>query len=358
MRHPGAQAFTEMRKDGRLAQLSFSDRGIQMKHLPLIYGVLLAMLLVGAIGYLIVLNRPSASLRSMLFPAIFIGLTAVLFTTWFSLKSEEVDARFVSAVFYHKSDKKPLDEHCSDHRAFGGPQFDITLRSFIDEYLPRDENKPSGPSSKNDKEVAEFYQDVVFLNMISLLFRTYAVSWDVRISHKQMGNALATSRVGIEPKPAECHLQWGDFLKSLDSESEFRGLLASFSDKHFVKKVTMPRKTQVQLKISRHERSLVLRNPFVRVSIKMFWAWGPGGGLGDYRWLLGYDDKRSDEFSWLRFEVTCNATFERTRSLHPDMKRYKRWVETMFAEVQYQFDDDMRLNRARDYRDLVSGQNR
>ena len=76
-------------------------------------------------------------------------------------------------------------------------------------------------------------------------------------------------------------------------------------------------------------------------------------GLGDYQWLLGYSNKQNEEFRSEHFEVSCKAECEKFKSGHPDMPRYKRWVETLFAEIQYQLDDKKRLERARDYRDLT-----
>jgi len=61
---------------------------------------------------------------------------------------------------------------------------------------------------------------------------------------------------------------------------------------------------------------------------------------------------QNEEFWSEHFEVICKAEFEKFRSGHPEMPRYKRWVDTMFAEVQEQLDEEKRLKRARDYRDL------
>ena len=115
----------------------------------------------------------------------------------------------------------------------------------------------------------------------------------------------------------------------------------------------VPPKTTVGIETSKYKKMLFLKNPFVEISIA-FTKRGGSEGLGDYQWLLGYNNKENNQFWSEHIEVVCEAKFERLRSGHPEMSRYKKWVQTMLEEIRYQFDDEKRLIRARDYHDLSS----
>jgi len=134
-------------------------------------------------------------------------------------------------------------------------------------------------------------------------------------------------------------------------EDCFGALLSDYVEKHSSGKMTVPPETKGTLLASRNSHQIILTNPFAEVSITIVFQ-GGSVGIGDYTWLLGYDRKKSDEFWSEYFDVNCKVRFRKLRSGHPDIPRYKRWVETIFDETEYQFSDRLRLQRARDYRDL------
>ncbi len=298
-------------------------------------------------------NRNSEALRSKVIPGIAIVLVGALFTIWFSLKSESVDLQFISTLFFHKSDKRPLDEHCRDEHRFGGRQFNIILLNFISNRIEQDPELNKAVFNKDMNKITEFYHDLVFIKLLSRFFWMYVDSWDIQINSVRRGSSFTSSVSPIKPTPDYNSLEWKDFLETLDNNDNFHQLLSSFSKRYFIKKMTIPPKTKVDFITSKYSRTLILTNPFVRVSITIDKR-GGSIGLGDYQWFLGYDNKKSEEFWSEHFEVNCKAKFEKLRSGHPEMTRYRRWVETMFTEVQDQLDDEKRLKRARDYRDLIS----
>ena len=59
-------------------------------------------------------------------------------------ESESVVLQFNSTIFFHKSDKKPLDEHEDRRHAYGGEQFDGRLQDFIRKCIENDENFGKG----------------------------------------------------------------------------------------------------------------------------------------------------------------------------------------------------------------------
>lgn len=315
--------------------------------------IVFLVFLFGVVVYLAFQNRDSVALHSKLIPALVITIVGGFFTIWFSLKSESVDLQFISTIFFHKSDKKPLDEHEDRRHTYGGEQFDVRLQVFLRNHIENDENLKKGDFNKIGDEVRNLYFDMVFIKLFARFFWMYADWWDISINSVRRGNTFTTNIHPIKPDPDCDHIEWKDLLRALDIKSDFSQLLSSFSEDYWIKKMTVPPKTKVDFVTSRDRRALVLTNPFTRVSINIRKRSG-SMGLGDYRWLLGYNNKKSEEFWSEHFEVTCKAKFEKFRSGHPKMARYKRWVETMFAEIQYQLDDEKRLKRARDYRDLIS----
>lgn len=319
---------------------------------PTIFAVILFVLLIVAIGYLAFQNGFS-NLWPKFIPAVFVGLVAALFSIWFSLKSETMDMKFISTVFFHESDKMQLDEHFPDHHRYGGAQFGTHLQNFINSHITQYQNLGGEGSDAKSDEVGEFYRDALFIELLARFFWMYADWWDVRIVTVRRGTAVTSSVSPIKPVTACGSLGWDDLLRDLDSKGDFARLIKSFSESYSIKKMSVPPKTKVKLMSSKHEATLKLVNAFSEISIT-FNKHGGSRGLGDYQWLLGYDNKKNNEFWSEHFEVVCEAKFEKIVSLNADMIRYKRWAETMFAEVQYQFDDKSRLRRALDYHDLIN----
>jgi len=266
-------------------------------------------------------------------------------------KSESIDGRFNYTLYFNKTDKKLLDEHYSKEHAYGGTQFDVKLRNFIDRKLSEEE-LDRVDFAKDGEKIRDFYCDLAFIRLLSRFYWLYADWWDIHISSVRRGDGLETSVSANKPNPPCISVKWNDLLETLDRNDSSYKLLDEFSQDFWIKEMKAPPETKVGIETSTYKKVLSLKNPFVGIFIT-FKRRGGSVGLCDYQWLLGYDNKKNNEFWSEHFEVACEAKFEKERSLHPEMIRYERWAETMFTEVQYQFDDKSRLKRARDYRDLI-----
>jgi len=308
--------------------------------------------LIGVTAYIAFQNRNSEALRSKVVPGIAIVLVGACFTIWFSLKSETISRQFTSTLFFHKQDKLPLDEYCKDDYKFGGYQFRIELLHFIKDRIEQDEELKKATFNSDRNKIEEFYHDLVLVKLLSRFSWMYADWWDVQLDSVRRGRSFTSSVSPVKPIASSMTLKLEDYLETLDSNDKLRKLLELFLEQYPNKKITLPPKTKVGILKSEYTKALLLTNPFVRVSIAVD---GRGGsiGLGDYQWFLGYDRKESENFWSEHLRVRCEAKFERFRSGHPEMPKYKRWVETMFAEVEEQLGDEKRLERARDYRDLI-----
>ena len=206
---------------------------------------------------------------------------------------------------------------------------------------------------KNGEKVKDFYFDLAFIRLISSFFAIYSGSWDIYLDSTRRGYSLEKIRQVNMPQPKLDTLKWNNFFDILDPNDSLYKLINDFSQEFFYKEMKVPPKTTVGIETSKYKKMLFLKNPFAEISIE-FTKRSGSVGLGDYQWLLGYGDKKNAEFWSEHFEMVCEVKFERLRSGHPEIPRYKKWVQTMLEEVRYQFDDEKRLIRARDYRDLSS----
>ena len=324
----------------KLLYLNRSSETIRSKVVP--------AFVIGLIGIVfIIVFSSSETIWSKVVPAFAIGLMGIFFTTWFSTKGESFSSQFNYTLYFNKIDKKGLDEHYNKQHAYGGAQFDDELRNFIDKKLAE------LGLEKDGEQIEDLYFHLAFIKLSSRFYWLYANWWDIHINSVRRGDGFETVISANKPYPPCMSLKWNDLLETLVPNDSLCTLLDDFSQNFWIKEMTVPPKTKVGIETSKVKNTLSLKNPFVEISIT-FNKHGGSVGLGDYQWLLGYDNKKNSEFWSERFEVVCEAEFERLRSGHPEMLRYKKWVQTMFEEVRYQFDDERRLIRARDYRDLSS----
>ena len=297
-------------------------------------------------------NRSSETILSKVMPAFVIGSIGIFFTIWFSTKSESRDTRFNYTLYFNKADKRPLDVHCNNHNAYGGTQFDSSFPNFIGKKIA-EMKLDTLDLQKNGEKVRDFYFDLAFVQLISSFFSIYPESWDIYLDSTRRGNSLIRIRQVNMPQPQLATLKWNNFFEILDPNDSSYKLLIDFSQEFWIKEMKVPPKTTVGIETSKYKKILFLRNPFAEISIAFTHRAG-SLGLGDYQWLLGYDNQKNNQFWSEHIEVVCEAKFERLRSGHPEMSRYKKWVQTILEEVRYQFDDEKRLIKARDYHDLSS----
>lgn len=315
-----------------------------------ILGVFVCVCLLAIIIWLLWWNRSSGAIWSKVIPAFVIGLIGAFFAILFGTISESIDIKFGYTLYFNKVNKKPLDEHYTKQHAFGGAQFDINLRNFINKKLSEKKLDIIDFNKEGDK-VKDFYFDLTFVKLFSRFYWVYADWWDININSVRRGNSFETSVYANKPIPSCKSIEWNDLLSKLDSNDSLGELLGGFSEKSRAKEMKVPPKTKIKIDTSKYEKKITLANPFVEITIK-FNNSGGAMGLGDFQWLLNYDNKKNDDFWSEHFEVVCEAKFEKLRSGHPEMPKYKKWVQTMFEEIQYQFDNKKRLIRARNYRDL------
>lgn len=323
-----------------------------MKALLIIILISFIIIALAIIIYLWIQNRSSELLASKILSAIGVALFAILSALIFSFKSEEKSLEFVSTLFFHKSDKKPLDDYLREdgRLRFGGYQFDIKLLNFIRNRIEKEQELKKAEFNKDSKKIVGFYHNMILIKLIDQFFWMYSARWDTNIYSVRRGTSEEKNSYvdSTETPPDYDSLNWETLLNT-EQQNTFYDILSAFSN---IKETKVPPKTKVRFIITEHKKEIVLKNPFVKVTIAINNS-GGSSGLGDYKWLLDYDNRKSEEFWSAHFMINCNAKFEKLKSGHPDMPKYKQWVEVMFAEVQYQLDEKEQLKRAHEYRDLI-----
>jgi len=319
----------------------------------LIIAAIIIFLITGVlIAYLWFQNRNSELLNSKIMSAIGVAVFGILSAILFSLKSENIELKFISTVFFHKSDKRPLDCHLyGDGRLkFGGHQFVGMLSQFINDRLEKCEYLNKAEFNKDSEKIVDFYQDMILIKLINQFFWMYSARWDTNLYSVRRGTGESKESYvdSMETPPNYDCFKWEDLLNK-EQQNNFYDLLSAFSN---IKETKVPSKTKVDFIITEWKREITLTNPFVKVTIAINKD-GGSSGVGDYKWLLSYDNEKSEEFWSAHFRVNCNAKFENLKSGHPDMPKYKQWVEVMFAEAQYLLDEKEQLKRAHEYYDLI-----
>ena len=319
----------------------------------LLGGVLIFFVIISIpiIIYLWYQNRSSELLASKILSAFAVALFAILSALLIGLKSEERELKFASTVFFHKSDKRPLDDHLKEdgRLRFGGNQFIGKLSVFISKQLEECEDLNKAEFNKNPEKIVSFYHDMILTKLIDQFFWMYSARWDTNLYSVRRGTAESKGAYvdSSQPPPNYDSLNWKDLLNT-EEQSSFYKRLSAFSN---IEETKVPPKTKVDCIITERKRAIILQNPFVEVTITIYYS-GGSSGLGDYKWLLGYHNKKSEDFWSAHFRVNCSAKFEKFRSGHPAMPKYRQWVEVMFGEVQYLLDEKEQLNRAHEYRNL------
>ena len=291
-----------------------------------------------ALVYLWIINRDSDVILEKLFPAMAIGITGALFTLWFSLKEEKVETQFSSTLMYNKTSGEAL-ERCDERYQllYGGKLCQCS--SFIKAPL----------KDSSDISFLTLYPDILFVETLTLLFTSQ--------SQHPLGLIGCLILPADDPSfrdfPSQT-LSWQDFslkyknkwrpeVKELFSKIEDPNIFSIFG----IREMCLPKGTTIKIICDRSNRSISLKNDFCEINIKIYGDTSYSG-LGEWKWILGYDDGKDKEFLSSKMKVYLSAKFYRIRSGHPDMPKYKRWVNLLFDRLRGCLDSEQQLKTARE----------
>ncbi|MCH8041733.1 MAG: hypothetical protein IH977_15525 [Nitrospinae bacterium] len=191
------------------------------------------------------------------------------------------------------------------------------------------------------------YNEVLLWVVLDILCSRYVHSWDVKISRFNLpyGTEIRSSPRGETPPDSE-FTEW-DHLKRIFEDSWVLTVVP-----HAIGKMAVPKGTKVtgNTELSHGEvfrRCLYFKNRFAQISITIFTG-GGCRGIGVYKDLLNYSAEQSDNFWTATYIVTLSANFTRLLSGHPEMARYRSWVDGMFEELSTTLDSTIQWERQKE----------
>lgn len=287
-------------------------------------------------------NRASEKVRSTILPAIAIGVVSALATMLFSLKSETKELEFPT-VFIFDSDSKELLALPVPTSLGPDPYFS---RLYAEMMIDRDPSllgeKPGG--------LGQLYFDVLLRMVLHTLFSLYHAHWDIK--HRFIDLPYTTQSATWTQ---ESELPPVEFVTSEDMKKLFPDLPTLEVSLPPFDRMAVPLQTKVTGKTEFTKGSLVepflrklsIMNPFVTIDITVSCS-GGNRGVGSLAQLLRYSPEANDRLWTAIYIVQLSAKFEALRSGHPEMPKYHRWVDVLFAQLQTQLDARKHWEKARE----------
>jgi len=299
--------------------------------LIIIFSVFICALVASAI-YLAYNNRASEALWSKFLPALTIALVGTCLTLWFSLKEEKIDIKFPSILATHLESGNPLEIVDKRYSMFYGGKL----------FAPRGFLKPL-----EGQEISDFHLDILFIEITERIFKTFQ-----EFKNKPGTNLYSNTKypTGLElPRKA---LNWEEFINKCKITDELDKLYSSINiDGYQTLNMTLPKNTVFSVIAENYSRTISFTNKFAKVKITVCQSHGRRG-LGEWKWLIGYDDSFDEQFWLSTLTVHLDAKFEKLRSGHPEMHMYKTWVDSIFDNIKSELDAEIQLEKAREYNHL------
>ena len=326
--------------------------------------LLVFITLAAAAGWVAWQNRAADKVRSAIVAGVAVGITGVLLSVpsgsksdiWLrlsiiastalasmflvALKDEARRLEFPTIFVYESDTKRPL-EALNDTYAY---RFcGRTSLCPLDFIVSRMENATGADDTGGD-----LYFDVLLRMVVDLLFGMYRNAWDLKFVHRFIYSHRTIKLEPHQGAPPPKFIAREEFRKLFPESRALRVEgFAAIGDK-----LAVPSGTRLGGKTEfvggrPHNRILSLKNPFVEVTVGLTFSSFSRTGIGDLGLLLGVSREESEKFSTYSCEVNLSAKFNRLRSGHPEMERYRRWVDVMFQEIQEDFNSGRHWERLR-----------
>ncbi|HEV8713280.1 MAG TPA: hypothetical protein VGX03_10680 [Candidatus Binatia bacterium] len=277
-------------------------------------------------------NRSSEAILSKVIPAMAVGVVGALATMLFSLKGETREVEFPAVFIFNADSKEPLSLPVP---ASLGPDSYFAWR-----YVKAEIEK--NPSLLGDKsgDPGALYFEVLLRMVLDVLFELYNGHWDVEF--RALDLPYVTSKMSWTQESAQ---KQEEFITLEDIKKWFPDArILDITNPPF-EKIAVPPRTIVsgETDFTKGDpatpflRKLSIRNPFVEIHISLTRS-GGRRGLGGLAHLLGYSQEDDYRFWTALYVVQLSAKFEAFRSGHPDMAKYRRWVDIMFDRLQTELD--------------------
>lgn len=287
------------------------------------YSVLVLLIISTALAFYVVwMNRESEKIVTAVVPISVAALIGVFLTVFLFGGEAPVTAKFPAVFLFRISDRAPLV-----------PPDRTQLLSLFE--VPTLEAEHPELIQDNDNG-ATLYHHLLQKAIIDTLTFRYAYTWEIDIVDFKTGvgqqQGSQPARNATEPSTKLSRAE----LNALMKGNRFAGVdfFPSLGLALLFGSVMIVRTPNGGLP----EGEITVKNDFVTLSIRtaqMSWM----RSLGGYRVMMGYSWEQDREFASTQYVVTVRADFDRLRSGHPKMTKYKQWVNQIVSVLRAQFDE-------------------
>ena len=310
-------------------------------------------------------NRAAEKVRSSIVTGIAVGFTGALITIpagsadmWLrlsiiasatlasmlliALKEESRKVGFPTIFIYDSTTKTPLESRNDVYSYRFCRRTNLCPPEFIVSRMEA--------TAEDNGTGGDLYFDVLLRMVVDLLFGLYRNAWDLKVIRRLLYSHRSVSWEPNEGAPSPGFITREDFQKSFPESRALK--VEDFPA--IGNKLAVPSGTSLDGKtetigVSPHKRTLSLNNSYVELKVELIFSSFTSGGIGHLGLLLGLSGEESEKFSTCSCEINLSAKFSRLRSGHPEMPRYRRWVDGMFEEIQEDFDSRRHWERGRDW---------
>lgn len=286
------------------------------------------------------------------------GIIGATFTLWVSLKEEKIAIEIPVTLIYHIESGKALEECDEKYDQLYGSKF-FQIRRYI-----------RAPIKNKDFSSFSHHHDILFLETLALLFTSPP---EFTADDPLMPGMIKKEDPSLRYFPDQT-LTWKEFTSKYlknDCGPEINKLYSQIKDPNLfedleIREMCFPKGTEIKfafdmtiegIHCKNIIRSVGFKNDFCEVNIVIYNFFGRRG-LGEWKWILEYDDDKANEYWSSIQKVYLSAKFNRLRSGHPDMPKYKEWVNSMFDRLRSCLDSEQQLKMARErhhlYRDDIN----
>jgi len=304
------------------------------------------LIFAGVLLYFWYMNRASVVLAEKLFPVITIGLLGSLFTLWFSLKEEKVVTEFPAYIFYNTNSRDVLEKHDKKYSEFYGCER-FQIRRYIDYF-----EKPELDDLQKSIYNYSFPENILFAEVLTLVFSSCG-KVPIGLTDQLVGPTTSSPHLCLPKNTREerdlfyykNNLPWE--IIEIYEQLNKKGILNSFG----LNVIAIPKGTKIKITCQPVDRKIEFWNDFCEVTIQINY-YGGFRGLGEWQWILNYDDDLNNEYCTYKFGIITEARFKKMRAGHPDMQYYKNWVNAITKRLEDCLDSEQKQKKARDMNHL------
>jgi len=290
-----------------------------------IYGIIFVIVIAVAF-YVVWMNRASEKIISAVIPISVAAVLGVLMAVFVFGGDSPTITKFPVTFFYRTSDHLPL----------AMPLRRPTL-GFL--FLPQ-LNQQHPDLMKDDTGGQTLYHHLLQRAIFDILASRYRGNWETEIIRFKTSIADETRFMPAAGAGTDFRR-----LSSAEIETALKGnRFAGGRMEHL--QITLPPGTSVKVSPPTEksgtlpESIVVFKNKFVTVTIQTQASeWGLA--FGGYQVIMGHGSNYDPGISHATFLLTAKTEFNRLRTGHPDMQRYRTWASQLVAELQHDLDEQL-----------------